>query len=599
MANQKRGWKQFQKLSFDSKRFSKRVKKAETATVRHARKFIVGRLDNIRVVRRNIIGWLIIVGCMLALVNIQMLWIQQTYQTTTPAAGGTYAEASLGSVDTLNPLYAESSAERIASQLIFSSLYTYDETGHLRGDLAESTKVNDAETVYTTTLRKNITWHDGQPVTAKDVAFTINLIKDPGSRSQLRTTWQDITVDVVDESTITFTLPATYASFRHAMTFAVLPEHILGDVDPAAVRENNFSRSPVGSGPFQFRILQNINVEQQQKVVSLSAFENYHGGAPLIGRFEIHSYANSEQILKALRAGEVNAASDLNGTDSGELDDKNYTVISRPIHSGVYALMNVDSAILSDKAIRQALQVGTDTAQIRKSLAVEAPKLELPFVKGQLTGDDIPTAPALDIKKSAAILDRAGWKRNAEGMREKKGGPLALDVVTTKNSDYEKALEVLAGQWRQLGVTVNVRVVDPTDPASNFVQNILQQRQYDVFLTELSIGADPDVYAYWHSSQIGMGGLNLSNYSNKSADSSLSTARSSVGNELRNVKYKTFAKQWLSDAPAIGLYQPTSQYAYNKHAISVKANEKLISSYDRYANVLYWSVSEKSVYKTP
>jgi peptide/nickel transport system substrate-binding protein len=148
VAEEKRGWKQFQRLSFDSRKISKRMKKAEGATMRHARKFIVGRLDNIRSVRRHIIGWLVMVAVLIAAVGAQFVWFRGSYQTLAAAEGGTYAEASLGPIDTLNPLYATSSAELAASHLLFSSLYTYDSTGHLHGDLAESMQVGDNGTVY-------------------------------------------------------------------------------------------------------------------------------------------------------------------------------------------------------------------------------------------------------------------------------------------------------------------------------------------------------------------------------------------------------------------------------------------------------------------
>ena len=198
MDDDKRGWQQFQKLKFDRKKLRKRVRKAEGATMRHAHKFIVGRLDNMRDVRRHIIGWLILVGAMILIVGLQLMWFQKSYRTTAPANGGTYAEASIGPIETLNPLYAASSAEVAASHLLFSSLYTYDETGHLRGDLAKTSQVDSTGTIYTITLRSDALWHDGEPVTANDVAFTLNLIKNPAARSPLRASWQDVNVKSLD-----------------------------------------------------------------------------------------------------------------------------------------------------------------------------------------------------------------------------------------------------------------------------------------------------------------------------------------------------------------------------------------------------------------
>jgi len=591
----KKGWKQFQRLSFDSRRFSKRVKKAEGATMRHARRFITTRLDNIRSVRRHVISWLLLIGVMLLAVGAQFMWFRDSYQTTAAAPGGTYAEGSLGPIETLNPLYASSSAEISASRLLFSSLYTYDSTGHLQGDLATSVQAEGGGTSYIVKLRSDAKWQDGTTLTAKDIVFTVNLIKNPETRSPLRINWRDIGVTAKDDTTLEFTLPATYAAFPFALTFPVLPQHILGSIAPGAIRENTFSRSPVGSGPFAFKLLQSAG--DSHKVVHMIANDRYYEGAPLLSRFEVHAYDTQESIIGALRSGEIGAATDITGVDTSQIDTQNYEVINKPINSGVYALLNTASPLLKEKDIRKALQVGTDTNALRESLGIKVPALGLPFIDGQVSGVDV-QAPAYDPTKAAAILDSAGWVVK-DGIRQKGDQKLALNVITTKNQQYEKALEALAGQWRKLGIGVSTSVLDPNDPSVNFVQFILQPRDYDVLLYELFIGADPDVYAYWHSSQTVASGYNFANYTNKAADDALASARSRLEPTLRSVKYVAFAHQWLDDAPAIGLYQATSEYAFNRHTHSLDTSTQLVSSYDRYADILDWSVNQRSVYKTP
>ncbi len=615
MADDKRGWRHLQKINFDHKKLSKRVKKAEGATMRHAHKFIVSRMDNMRDVRRHIIGWLLLVGVMIGIVGLQMMWYQRSYQTSAPTSGGTYAEASIGAIDTLNPLYAKSNPEIAVSHLLFSSLYTYDETGHLRGDLAKSTDVDPTGMIYTVKIRDDALWHDNTRLNANDIAFTVNLIKNPATRSPLRSNWQDVKVKALDDSTVEFQLPASYAAFPHALTFAVLPEHILGRVDPSAIRENVFSRAPIGSGPFSYRLLQTIDTASH-RAVNMTAFPEYYKGTPLISRFEVHAYNTQDAVIKALRGGEVNAAMGLTSADVRNVDLNNYNVISRPVNSGVYALLNTDSPVLKDKAVRQALQLGTNVDAIRsgmrvslpspqnlndrsKDITLDKPALDLPFVRGQLTGDAIPRAPAYDSKRAGEILDSAGWKMVGNVRKNSTGQPLTLSLATTKNAGYEKSLELLVGQWRQLGITINTNVVNTADPASNFVQNVLQPRSYDVLLYELAIGADPDVYAYWHTSQANQNGYNFSNYRNTTADAALTSARSRVEPDLRNAKYLAFAKQWLDDVPAIGLYQSTAEYVASKQVKTIDAQSMLISPNDRYANILYWSVESKSVYKTP
>lgn len=598
MADEGRGWKQFQNLkNFDSKKFSRRVKKAEGVTVRHAHKFIINRLDNVRSVRRHIMEWLVLVGVMIFAVAAQFMWFQQSYTTTAAAAGGTYAEATLGGIDTLNPLYSSTDSEIAASRLLFSSLYSYDTTGHLHGDLAESMSVDPTSTVYTIKLRPNVLWHDNAELTAQDVAFTVNLIKNPETRSPLRINWQDIAVKAIDDTTVQFKLPAVYAAFPNALTFAILPQHILSQVAPGAIRENSFSRAPIGSGPFSFSLLQTLDDTQKRDVVHLVANPKYYDGTPLISHFEIHTYDSQEAIVQALHSGEVTAAAGLSGVEASQIDMHSYNVYSKAVNSGVYALFNTTNPILKDQKVRQALELATDTTAIRKSLPITVPALDLPFINGQITGDVAHPLPP-NMQQAAQLLDVDGWVMQGN-QRVKAGQPLMLTVVTTKDSQYEKALETLAGQWRKLGVVVTTTVVNTNDPTANFVQTVLQPRAYDVLLYELFIGADPDVYAYWHSSQVGTSGYNFSNYSSPVADDALASARSRTEPDLRNAKYKLFAKQWVEDVPAIGLYQPVAEYVASKHVSSIDPSATFISAYDRYANVLNWSVDQKSVYKTP
>ncbi|MDB5167261.1 MAG: putative Extracellular solute-binding protein family 5 [Candidatus Saccharibacteria bacterium] len=589
-------WQRLQKLSFNRKDLARRMRRAEGVTIRHARKFIFHRLDNVREVRRHIIMWVMAVGILIGASGLQLMWYQHNYQTTTSASDGTYAEAVLGPLNTLNPLFASNSAEESASQLLFSRLLSYDTTGHLSNDLASEVTVDGTGKTYTVTIRSDARWSDGIKVTAKDVIFTIGLLQNPVVHSTI-TGWNNVTAKMINDTTITLTLPAVYAAFEHALTFPILPEHILSGVAPNALRENAFSTNPVGSGPFKLRFIQDIDIAGGHRIIHMERNTNYYKGASKLERFQLHVYGTNDEILKALTSGEVNAASDLTATDVAQINQNRYVVRNSPIQSGVYALLNTTSSTLKDKAVRQALQVGTNTAAILKQLTPGTPGLDLPFTNGQLTGD-VPKAPAYNAAAAAKILDDAGWKLDGS-LRKKDGVALKLNIVTTKDNDYERVLETLAGQWRSLGITINTLVVDPADTSQGFVQNILQPRNFDVLLYQLTIGADPDVYAYWHSSQIGVQGLNFSNYANAISDDALASARSRLEPALRNNKYLTFAREWLSDVPAIGLYQSTTHYVYSTSVSPYKDTNVLVSPLDRYADVLYWSVGTNLVFKTP
>ncbi len=595
--NKQGGWNSFRGIGFDKRAVLRRIKKAELASTRHARRFLLGRLENAKLVRKEISLWAILVGLIIAGMGVQLGMSQQGYMTTAPKSGGTYAEAMLGPLTSLNPLYASSSAETSLGRLVFSSLYNYDSTGRLHQDLATKLSVGDGGKTYTLSIRKDAKWHDGEPLTAKDIAFTVNLIKNPASRAAaLRMNWVDVTVRAVDDYTVEFKLPAISAAFPHALTFPVLPVHILANVNAGALRESPFSQAPVGSGPFEFKLLQRADAITNHEVVHLVANEKYYGGRPKLDQFEIYAYSNQADIRTALKGNEINGAVDVSNVTADDIKG-NYAVAAAPLDTGVYAIFNNLNPILSNQKVRKALQVGTDYAKVRQVAGGQVQPLSLPFIDNQIWGD-VPKLPALNTAQAAVMLDDAGWKLNG-AVRYKDSTPLALTITTTKDPQYIAAAGELKQQWESLGVKANVLTVDATSVSAGFVQNVLQARNFDVLVYQLLIGADPDVYAYWYSSQIGQSGFNFANYSNKNADAALASARSRSEPELRNAKYVAFARQWLEDAPSLALYRPVVEYVSNKNDSAVMPNTQLVSMTDRYSNILYWSVGTESVYKTP
>ena len=598
MEDEKRRWDKFNRIKLDRRRLAKTVKRAEGTTTRHANRFVLKRINSIKLVRREIATWLLLVGAIIAGSGVQLLWGQANYLEKSPVASGSYVEGSLGPINTLNPLYASSSAEATVGRLVFSSLYNYDEGGTLRQDIATSMKIDTSGRLYNVTLRKDARWHDGVLLTSKDIIFTINLMKNPASRSPFRVNWLDVSAKAIDNNTVQFTLPATYAAFPHALTFPVMPEHILGSVSPATIRENIFSQSPVGSGPFRFKLLQSTDTVRNLKAVHLVANDDYYGGRPKLDRFEVHAYDNQDDILHALQVGELSGAADISITSKSSISSKQYDATPLPLASGTYLLINTIRPTLSDQKVRQALQLATDAKNIREAISQDVLPLDSPFVDGQLTGADVPRAPQFSLVRAAVLLEEAGWKLEG-GLRKKDGKSLDLVITTTMSSENRIVVDIVAKQWRKLGLKVEVRTVDTASVSSSFIQDTLQGRNFDVLLYDLAIGSDPDVYAYWHSSQAGQTGYNFTSYSNKTADANLASARSRLEPELRNAKYKIFAKQWLEDVPAIALYQPVVEYISSTNSNTVKPGARLSTLTDRFANVLYWSVNSDVVYKTP
>lgn len=592
----KGGWKKFHKLKFDTTTLSKRVRKAETATTRHAHKFIIGKLNSIRDARQHITLWFTVVGVLIIAVAVQMVWYQSGYKQTAPLAGGVYAEATLGPIKTLNPLYAQSMAERSVAKLVFSSLLDYDTTAHLRNDTLASMKISPDRKSYTVNLRQDVKWHDGQTMTADDVVYTVELMKDPDVRAVMRSSWLDVRVQKIDTYTVRFTLPSAHAAFPHALTFSILPKHLLDTTRRGALRESTFSISPVGSGPFKMRLLQSASAPRDHKIAHLTAWDKYYRGSPKLARFELHAYQSEAQLAAAVSSRDVNAALGVNPSDKLPAD---VVKEAYPTYAGVYALFNTTSPILSDKNVRQALARGIHVDQLRTKLPVASPALKGPFLAKQIDDVALPNPPAYDKKYAGQLLRRSGWVPAGEpSIRQKQKKPLVLRLVAV-DGEYNQAVSELTRQWRELGVDVQVTKINSSEGTNDFVQTILRPRNYDVLVTKLDIGADPDVFAYWHSSQANATGLNFSNYQNPTSDDALLSARLRSEPELRAQKYRAFTKQWYSDAPALGLYQATDMYVHTKMTRAMTDQQVLSNYVDRFSNILYWTAEQGQVYKTP
>ncbi|MBB1579811.1 peptide ABC transporter substrate-binding protein [Candidatus Saccharibacteria bacterium] len=585
------------KLRLGYKRLALRVKHAEGATQRHASRFILRRIENVRLVMTEIMIWLAAIALLIAGLGIQYSWNSQGSKKDGAKSGGVYVEGVIGNISTLNPLLAASEPEQAVSRLLFSSLYNYDVTGALHTDLAESMTVKD-DKVYTIKLR-NAVWHDGKKLTAEDVVYTINLIKNPQVRSPLRVNWLDISARAIDDSTVEFMLPAVYAGFSHALTFPVIPKHILQTVSPSSMREADFSSNPVGSGPFAVKRVQTSESTSSTDVVRMEPNTKYYGAVSTLSRLELRAYGNESLLVKAVNSGEVSAASGLSLSAADNIKSKQYSTKHWLLNKGVYLLMNNRSQTLQDARVRQALRYATDTSSIRATVGDNVARLDTPILQSQIA-QKLPAAPDYNLDKAKALLKEAGWTYNQGQWKGKDGRPLAVAVTTSSGRDeYKKIVDVLKQQWSKLGVDVQLREIDTSSTTTSFVQSVLQPRDYDALLYELELGADPDVFAYWHSSQASASGYNFANYSNRTVDNDLVGGRSRTNSALRAAKYIQFVNQWLNDAPAIGLYQSVGSYVLNNGASIVEPRGSLNTMNDRYADVTTWSTGRASVYKTP
>lgn len=581
-----RPWYKFNKINLQS--VDRQSKKVEVATARHAKKFLLGRLENLQYIRRHLIGWLALLIMLIGLNVLQIVFDQKSVSVEHAAKDAAYAEGVMGPINNLNPLFSSTDAEISAGKLIFSSLLSYDTNGRLQGEVAESYKVDASGKMYTVNLRPDIRWHDGKPLTADDVVFTINAMKNPATGSRHYSSWQSIEVAASGPHQVTFTLPTSYAPFASAMTFPILPGHILGKIPPEQLQENDFSTKPVGSGPFKFIDLLTIDTNKDKKALQLTSNDDYWQGRPKLSRFSLYAYGSREDLANAVQRREVNAAS---GVKVAAIGLKNEDAV---LNNGVFALLKTDSIILKDANVRKALVRGLDRQKIREQLGGKS-VLEGPIINSQTPQASKVAQLGYNFAGANKILDASKWLKNQEGIRTKGGQALELRVVAVDTSNYRKLTKLLVQQWRKLGIKMEVQLIDP----EQIQQIILRPRAYDILVYELSMGGDPDGYAFWHSSQASDSGLNFSDYESSSADDALVTARGRTDIQSRDSKYETFAKSWVADVPAIALYRSSLNYTTTEGTSSLAQDGALVGSTDRYYHIIDWSSEQARTYNTP
>src|SRR3989338_11156703 len=219
-------------------------------------KLLLRRFDRLLSVRRFVFLWTLLFVVLIFATFFQSRALSPYYQSLQPVPGGIYTEGIVGTFTNANPLYASSAPDRAISSLVFAGLLKYDNDNNLVGDLAQDWVLGPAPTHYSVNLKPNLTWHDGQPLTATDFAYTFNTMKNIEVQSSLYNAWKDITITKEGELTVNFDLPNPLTAFPYSLTTGIIPHHLLKDIPLPSLRSSQFNSSPVGSGPFEWKFVE-------------------------------------------------------------------------------------------------------------------------------------------------------------------------------------------------------------------------------------------------------------------------------------------------------------------------------------------------------
>ena len=555
------------------------------------------RINRLIEVRRFVLSWILLFSLLIAGSVIQILGLSQYYQKLTPIPGGSFNEGILGTFTNANPLYATGPVDSSAAHLVFSSLFTYDKDNKLVGDLVDHWSVDDRGIRYEMKLKKGLQWQDGVALTSSDILFTYRTIQNPDARSPFFSSWQGIKIEAPRSDTVVFTLPNVLSSFPFALTNGIVPKHILDQVPVNQLRSARFnSINPVGSGPFKWERIEvtGDTPETREEQIGLVPSSNYYGEQPKIQHFIIRSFHDEKRMLNSFEHGELNAMAGLTAvpdTLHKMADTKEYNI---PLTGEVMVFFKNSAGDLADVKVRQALVQAVNVPDIVKDLSYPAIIAKGPLLQNMLGYDKTLTQLPYNVDAANALLDQDGWVRGKDGIRAKDGRQLSFHLYSQSTSEYAHVTYELQKAWQQIGVHVDVVLQSDTD-----LQAVVNHHDYDALLYGISLGTDPDVFAYWHSSQAdprAPNRLNLSEYKSPTADKALEAGRTRSDPSLRAIKYRPFLEAWRNDAPALALYQP--QFVYVTHGTIFNFEPKVLNSAtDRYNNISNWMIRQAKITK--
>lgn len=428
---------------------------------------------------------------------------------------------------TLNPILIADPTSLALSRLFFSGLVTINpKDGGPLPDLAEAWTVSDDGLTYIFTLRKGVKWSDGQDLVADDVTYSYGLYLNRDANSPRYNTVYAVveSVNTVDDRTVRFKLRAPLADFlTDVAAFGIVPQHALVNTQPADLATSDFGTTSkiVGTGPFRMtRWLRSERIEAE-------ANPDYHLGKVAAARYTYIVLPTDDAVQDALATGKADFGLVSPAVQKALAGTPNMTVLTYDTYNLTYVGLQLDTAkpgarFFSDPNVRKALMLGLDrdTAikNIRSGVGIVADGIEPPLSWAYAAVDP---KYRQNTDEANRLLDAAGWKRGADGLRAKDGQVFSFRLDTNSSDPVREAYaNYLRDAWARLGI--NVTVV--TEKWAAFVDRITRTRDFDAFIATFEGDVDPDPSTLF-SIDAATRGLNAGRYLNTDVDGMLRQAR--------------------------------------------------------------------------
>ncbi len=422
-------------------------------------------------------------------------------------AGGTIRIGWSNGPDSLNPGVAWLAEAYTIYEMVYDSMYELNLDGTFSLNLADSASHTEDGLVYTFKIKEGIKWHDGEPFTAKDIAFTYNLYKTHEDFPTLNSyTAYFETIEATNDTTLVLTLNAPIPNVESKLVFLyVLPEHIWKDkAENAAEFEN---KEMIGTGAF--KLVESVPNE----FMRLAANDDFHGGRPKVDEVIFQVFSNPDVMVQAIKSGQVDMITELPNTavESLESTENVKVVKSAPFAPDLTDIIinqvepeNCPTAeeggvcsghpALRDLQVRLAMAHAVDKQKIIDvvMLGLAKPGIALiPDGTGEWFNSSIKDFD-FDVDKANKILDDAGYKdADNDGVREMPDGSSSLTFRLNWPSSSvvgPRLSELLAEMWQQIGIKVEPQAVE--DDA--LTAQCCPALDYDIMIWGWVADPDPD-----------------------------------------------------------------------------------------------------------
>jgi len=497
-----------------------------------------------------------------------------------------YTEGVSGTWQRVNPLFATANeVDADLAALVFSGLVRIAPDGQVVGDLAELPEVSDEGRTYTFKLRRNVQWHDGVGLTARDVLFTVRTLTDGdfGGDASLAEGWRGAEFELPDDHTFVVRLRQASAPFlARSATVGILPEHLLASVPVRDLPDASFNANPVGTGPYRVEAL-------DSREARLEAYSRYHFGRPGIDRLTLRFYSDDASATRALHSGDVAGLLLRGSVSQAQLSELNQVkdtgVLQFQRSSQVLLYLNTSNTLFRDQRVRKAISLGINRAAIAdKRYVGAATASSSPVVPGTWAYAREYDMAEQDLSQARVLLGEAGWVQSATtGILTREGQEFRFTIRVDNDPVRVAVATDISAQLAALGI--RAAVSSTTFTVLNL--DYLVPRRYEAALATWEQGPDPDPYFGWHSSQMGTAGLNLANFEDPVADELIAKGRTTDDMEVRKDSYRQFQEIWQDLAPGVVIAYPHSAYAYPQGMANISEGV-LFTGASRFTDIQKW-----------